>query len=350
MTVIELGSSTGSQVALRVTGLSSGYRERRAGLLSSRRYVQVLDNVNLEVAARSTVGIVGESGSGKSTLINCLLRLQPAASGSVMFENVNLLTARGAQLSYIRRSIQAVFQNPFSSLDPRMQIHSLIAEPMRIHTRLSRGERRARVDQLMSQVGLGEDLAGSFPHQLSGGQAQRVAIARALAVEPKLLLLDEPTSALDSSVQAQIINLLMAAQDERGLTYVFVSHDIALVNHISDEIVVMYMGQIVEHGPASEVVGRPAHPYTRALLAAAGLGEESSREAVKGSGPLPSLASPPPGCRFHTRCPVAIDRCKVAAPEMRSAGQGHRARCHLVDAATGIGSGEVQSLRMGLAQ
>jgi peptide/nickel transport system ATP-binding protein len=340
----DLGTSAHPDVVLRIAGLSSGYRARRSGLLGGARHVQVLDSLDLDVARNSTVGIVGESGSGKSTLMHCLLRLQPATSGSIMFDDADLLAARGARLRSLRRNIQGVFQSPFSSLDPRMPVHALIAEPLRVHTSLSRSELRSHADRLMSQVGLSQDLARSLPHQLSGGQAQRVAIARSLALQPKVLLLDEPTSALDASVQAQIINLLMALQQEHGLTYIFVSHDIALVNHISDEIVVMYMGEIVERGPAGEVVSRPAHPYTKALLAAAGLGLDGpARDAVRESGQLPSFAAPPPGCRFHTRCPVAIERCKSVRPEAREPSPGHRARCHLVETDPSAGADEIAS-------
>jgi len=238
------------------------------GLLRRPTPVRVLDGIDLIVKERETLGLVGESGSGKTTLLLSVLRLIPAASGQVRIAGEDVLTAPRDRLRWLRRRMQVVFQNPHSSLDPHLPVHELVAEPLRIHTRMTRPERLGRVTNLLDDVGLPSTFAKAFPHELSGGQAQRVAIARALALSPTLLLLDEPTSSLDVSVQAQVLNLLVDLQQELGLTYVFVSHDLSVVQHISDRIAVLHLGQIIELGPTERIFQSPEHPYTQALLAA----------------------------------------------------------------------------------
>jgi len=325
-------SAVERKILLEVRGLSVDYRGSRSGLVRRNPDVRVLDELDLAIYEHETLGLVGESGSGKSTLVNCLLRLHPPTDGQLLFEGKDLLVPRPSGLPSISRELQAVFQNPFSSLDPRMVVLELIAEPLRIHLRMSPGERKTRVEALLGEVGLSRELLRSYPHELSGGQAQRVAIARALALEPKLILLDEPTSALDVSVQAQVINLLLTLQRQQGLTYLFVSHDLALVNHISDRIAVMYMGKIVELGPAEEIAQRPLHPYTQALLTSAGIrsSTESDKTLVaKAEGP--SFLEPPSGCRFHPRCPFVMQQCITVAPQPTAPSAGHWAKCHLLD-------------------
>jgi oligopeptide/dipeptide ABC transporter ATP-binding protein len=316
---------------LEIHGLTVAYPGARSGLIRRRGPVRVLESFELKILRGEVLGIVGESGSGKSTLLNAILGLQAATSGTIEFDGVDLLNVRGSALRRRQREIQAVFQNPFSSLDPRMTVISLIAEPLRLHLRLDKRAELERVQSLMRDVGLPTGLLQRYPHQLSGGQAQRVAIARALALNPKLVLLDEPTSALDVSVQAQIVNLLMDLQRTHGLTYVFVSHDLALVDHISERVAVMYLGELVEFGPAAAVSGAPLHPYTQALTTASRISVAlSSKDRVVARADIPSFASPPSGCRFHTRCPFAMEICRQQNPGPTLMDDGHWARCHLL--------------------
>jgi oligopeptide/dipeptide ABC transporter ATP-binding protein len=315
---------------LEVRGLTVDYRGDSRLFISRAQRVKILENLNLSVASGETVGVVGESGSGKTTLLMSVLRLIPAAAGEVRFQGTDVLRAKGRDLNKVRRDIQVVFQNPFSSLDPRMDVLDLVSEPLRVHTSLSASERRDRVSELLQDVGLPAAFMNSFPHELSGGQGQRVAMARALALSPKMLLFDEPTSSLDVSVQAQVLNLLMDLKDRHGLTYLFVSHDLGVVRHISDRIVVMYLGEIVEDGPASKVFGEASHPYTQAVLAANALSSDAESGLIRGS--VPSFADPPPGCRFHTRCPYAFDACRSISPANIAVDITHHARCHLLDA------------------
>jgi len=320
-----------TEILLAIRDLSVDYKSRTTGILSHRARVRVLDHFNLDVFENETLGLVGESGSGKSTLVNCVLSLNPEAKGEVSFSGQNLMALRGSALRSQRREIQAVFQNPFSSLDPRMRVRDILLEPLRIHSTLAKSEWNNTLSSLMAEVGLSTEQLASFPHELSGGQAQRVAIARALALRPRFILLDEPTSALDVSVQAQVVNLLMDLQRRHGLTYLFVSHDVALVSHVSARIAVMYMGQIVELGTAADIVENPAHPYTRSLLSSAStvVASTDSRR-VQSAGDVPSFVSPPAGCRFHTRCPFVMDRCRVQPPEVTPVSPQHWARCHLL--------------------
>jgi oligopeptide/dipeptide ABC transporter ATP-binding protein len=293
--------------------------------------VRVLDQINLEIKRGETLGVVGESGCGKTTLGRTILRLHTPAVGQVWFEGQNIMAFDKTSLRRQRREMQMVFQNPFSSLNPRLNVLNLIAEPFRTHTRLNKTELTAQVERLLLEVGLSAEFLPRHPHQLSGGQAQRVALARALALNPKFLVLDEPTSALDVSVQAQIVNLLVQLQQSHALTYLFISHDLGVVQHISDRIVVMYLGQIVELAPSQAIFQAPRHPYTQALLASTPLpNPDSGRPRLILEGTVPSPANPPAGCRFHTRCPAVMEICRKQAPAVHPVSADHWATCHLL--------------------
>jgi oligopeptide transport system ATP-binding protein len=317
---------------LEVRDLVVDYATAR-GLLRPAGKLRAVNGVSFDVYPGETLGLVGESGCGKTTLGRCIVRLVPASSGMVRFDGSDLLALKGPDLRRRRRSIQIVFQNPYSSLDPRMSVDKIVAEPLGTHTDLRGEPLRARVVSLLEDVGLGAPHLDRYPHQLSGGQAQRVAIARALALDPKLIVLDEPTSALDVSVQAQIINLLEELQRRLGVGYLFISHDLTVVQHISHRIAVMYLGEIVESGAVDDVFSRAGHPYTQALLASSPLLERGAPPKPRLKGTIPSLAQPPSGCRFHTRCPYVYDRCPEEIPPTYSVSDSHWARCHLLDEA-----------------
>ena len=294
--------------------------------------VRAVDDVSFSIRRGETVGLVGESGCGKTTTGRCILQLERATSGRILFEGVDLTTLDQAALRAVRRKVQVIFQDPYSSLNPRMTIGQLLAEPLKVHGIVSEGAKReARVRELLDQVGLLPQHARRYPHQLSGGQRQRVGIARALAMEPSLIICDEPVSALDVSIQAQIINLLEDLQQRLGLTYLFIAHDLSVVRHISDRVVVMYLGKVVEVADRQALYEDPLHPYTRALLSAVPIPDpalEARREHTVLRGEVPSPLSPPPGCVFHPRCPRAEAVCSAEVPRLREIKPGQRGACH----------------------
>jgi len=301
------------------------------GWLSGKRSLRAVDRVSFEVTSGEVFGLVGESGCGKSTLGLMLLRLLEITSGKLFFDSVDMGSVKGEELRSLRRQMQIVFQNPYSSLSPRLKVFDIVAEPLRAHGVVANDEMRQKVLYLLNQVGLGEQHLDRFPHEMSGGQCQRVAIARALALNPRLIVLDEPTSALDVSVQAQILNLLIDLQKRLGLTFIFISHDLNVVQHISDRIGVMYLGKLVEIGSSESIFMDPLHPYTKALLASIPqpkVGEDKTLVTLKGN--IPSIANPPNGCRFHTRCPEAVDRCKQVEPKLICIRSNRFVACHLV--------------------
>ena len=303
------------------------------GMLAKTGTIRAVDGVTLDIRRGETFAIVGESGCGKSTLARLLMRLLQPTSGEVTFDGWDIATLNGRALSALRRDMQFIFQDPFSSLNPRMSVGRLIAEPLETHfPQMTAADRREKVAGLLRQVGLRPEHAGRYPHEFSGGQRQRIGIARALASGPKLIIGDEPVSALDVSVQAQVINLLGDLRDDLGLTLIIIAHDLAVIRHMSDRVAVMYLGEIVEIGTADEIFETPRHPYTLALLSAipvAEHGRETTRIALIGETPSP--AAPPPGCRFHTRCPFAKDRCRTDVTPLRSVKNEHRAACHLFE-------------------
>ena len=315
---------SGAAPLLEVEGLRKVFPGRRG------RDVRAVDGVSFSIARGETFGLVGESGCGKTTTGRLVLRLLEATSGAIRFDGRDLLALPPAELRAFRRNAQIVFQDPMSSLNPRMTVGELVTEPLVVHGVGDRASRWRRLLTLLDLVGLTPAHATRFPHEFSGGQRQRIAIARALALEPRLVVLDEAVSALDVSIQAQILNLLADLKDELGLTYLFISHDLGVVRHICDRVAVMYLGEIVEIAGKASLFSRPRHPYTEALLAAVPRIAEGKRRFEVLTGDVPSPSAPPPGCRFHTRCPRAMDVCRRLAPAMTEVAEGHTAACHLL--------------------
>jgi oligopeptide/dipeptide ABC transporter ATP-binding protein len=316
---------------LRVSGLVKHFPIKKGLLGKLAGAVRAVDGVSFDVMPGETLGLVGESGCGKSTTGRMILRLIEPTAGSIEFDGIDLVTLDTRQMRKLRRKIQVIFQDPFSSLNPRMTVGSIIREGLTIHKIAEGSAADARVRQLLDEVGLRAEYMSRYPHEFSGGQRQRIGIARALAVEPTFIVCDEPVSALDVSVQAQVINLMTDLQAEFGLSYLFIAHDLSVVKHISHRIAVMYLGKIVELADCRELFSNPLHPYTEALLSAVPLPnpKKTRKKRIILKGDVPSPISPPSGCRFHTRCPLAFDRCKIDVPEFREVAPGHWAACHL---------------------
>jgi oligopeptide/dipeptide ABC transporter ATP-binding protein len=312
---------------LEVKGLVKDYPSR-----DGREPVRAVDGVSLTLARGATLGIVGESGSGKSTLARLMLRLIDPTAGEIHFEGEDLLALRGAALRRRRRDLQIVFQDPYASLDPRMTVEAIVSEPLAVHRLGTRAERSERVRRLLSLVGLDRFAARRYPHEFSGGQRQRIGIARAIALDPKLIVLDEPVSALDVSIQSQVLNLLLDLKEKLGLSYVFISHDLSVIEHMSDEIAVMYLGRVVERGPGERVFSAPRHPYTQALVSAvldSDLRQRRERIVLKGD--QAGQDAIPSGCRFHPRCPKVMEICPKRPPATTRLPEGTEVECFLYE-------------------
>ena len=304
------------------------------GIIFQRKVgaVQAVDGVSFSVKRGETLGLVGESGCGKSTTGRAILQLYKPTDGNVIFNGSDLTTLDSTQMRKMRRHLQMIFQDPYASLNPRMTVGNIVSEPMQIHKLVAKNERTQRVQELLQTVGLNPYFANRYPHEFSGGQRQRIGIARALAANPDFIVCDEPVSALDVSIQAQIVNLLEDLQEQFGLTYLFIAHDLSVVRHISDRVAVMYLGKIVEMADRNELYDTPLHPYTKALLSAVPIPDpviEKQRERIILTGDVPSPINPPSGCHFHTRCPYVMDVCKKVDPIFAEQGSGHFVACHL---------------------
>jgi oligopeptide/dipeptide ABC transporter ATP-binding protein len=318
-------------IVLEAAGLSKHFRAKRGIFGGDRGVVRAVDGISFTIEGGQTLGVVGESGCGKTTTAKLVLGLEEPTGGAIRFEGKDLQELDGAGRRHYRKSVQAVFQDPYASLNPRMRVSAIIAEPLVTNESLPAVEVRQRVLQLLDLVGLPDRAADLFPHEFSGGQRQRIAIARALALSPKLVVLDEPVSALDVSIRAQILNLLRDLQSELGLSYLFIAHDLAAVAHMSHTIVVMYLGKIVESGEARDLARAPKHPYTEALFSAALPSHpDERREEIILPGEVPSPLNPPSGCRFHPRCPHAMERCGQQEPMLTDV-KGRFVACHLYD-------------------
>jgi len=316
---------------LEVRDLRKNFPVAGAGLGGSRRLLRAVDGVSFDILPGETLGLVGESGCGKSTIGKLLLRLLEADGGTIRFQGKELTTLSNRALTPLRRQLQMIFQDPFSSLNPRQKVVQIVAEPLLVHGLARRVELRERAIELLRAVGLAPEHADRYPHEFSGGQRQRIGIARALAVRPQLVIADEPVSALDLSIRAQIVNLLQDLQEQFGLTYLFISHDLGIVEHVCDRVAVMYLGRIVELAPAPALYAAPRHPYTEALLNAVPVPDPNSKRGPVLGGEIPSAAAPPDGCHFHPRCPYARDICRTDYPPLAAKGDAHLAACHFSD-------------------
>lgn len=315
---------------LQVRDLKKVYPVRTHLFGRSTKMVRAVDGVSFDLQAGEAFGLVGESGCGKTTTGRCVLRLIEPTSGEIRYENENLLRMEPAQMRRLRKNMQMIFQDPYASLNPRMTVASIVEEPLIIHQIGTKQQRSERVHELLNMVGLDSAFSKRYPHEFSGGQRQRIGIARALALEPKLIIADEPVSALDVSVQAQIINLLKDLQQKLHLTFLFIAHDLSIVQHFCDRIAVMYLGKIVELTSSEELFSNPLHPYTKVLLDSVPIpNPESRRKRQMLAGDVPTPVDPPAGCRFHTRCPIVEERCKAEEPQLNERRPGHWVACHL---------------------
>ena len=313
---------------IEITGLKKYYKTRKSGLFERPGFVKAVDDINFSIEQGTTLGMVGESGSGKTTCARSILRLIEPDSGNIIVKNTDVTKLKGNELRRFRKNMQIVFQDPYSSLNPRMKIGKIISEPLRIHTKMSKIKMSERLEELLSLVGLQVEQADRYPHEFSGGQRQRVGIARAIALNPDFIILDEPVSALDVSIQGQILNLLKDLQEKLNLTYLFIAHDLVVIEHMSERVVVMYLGRIVENSTKEDLYQKPLHPYTKSLLKSIPENKPVKHGFTVLSGEIPSPENPPSGCYFHPRCPDTMHICKVKYPEMKNVGTVEVA-CHL---------------------
>jgi oligopeptide/dipeptide ABC transporter ATP-binding protein len=345
-TAIAVDEVTTATPLVRAVGLSKSFPVESNLLRRTIGHVRAVDRVDLEIEPGRTFGLVGESGSGKSTLARLVLRIIKPTAGEVWLDGKDITKVSGAELRAVRRDVQAVFQDPYSSFDPTATIGASLREPLEAHSESSSGSIRARVDELLDLVGLPAVFAQRYPNDVSGGQLQRAAIARALGIGPKLLVLDEPVTALDMSTQAQIVNLLAELQRELGVAYFLIAHDLSIVSHVSDIIAVMYLGEVVEKGPATAIVTQPRHPYTEALLSAIPVpnpAHQRERTRIVLDGDIPSPANPPAGCHFHTRCRYAMEICQTEEPPEYICGDGTVVTCHLHTTGPKLAGGPLSS-------
>ncbi len=321
---------TKKEVLLEINHLKAYFPVKRKSMKEEKKMVKAVDDISIEIYRGETLGIVGESGSGKSTFGRTILKLVEPTAGEVLYKGQPIQHLKGNKLQSYRNQMQMIFQDPFASLNPRMRIGAIIEEPMKLQLTLTKEQRKERVKELLQKVGLPEDAMQKFPHEFSGGQRQRIGIARALAIHPEFIIADEPVSALDVSVQSQVLNLMMDLQDEFQLTYLFISHDLSVVKHISDRVAVLYLGRVVEIGTKKELYAHPLHPYTQALLSAIPVVNfDESKQEVLLQGELPSPINPPVGCVFHTRCSHVMERCRQERPKLQEENANQRVACFL---------------------
>ena len=337
-------SSSGQKPLVRVTNLKKHFPITKGIIKRQVGAVRAVDDVTFDIFPGETLGLVGESGSGKTTTGRVILQLEQATAGSVDFDGNELVGMGTSQLRKLRPRMQTIFQDPHASLNPRMTVASIVGEPLREHDDLRAAEMNTRIEELLLQVGLHPSHANRYPHEFSGGQRQRIGIARAIALNPEFIVCDEPIAALDVSIQAQVVNLLEQLQEDLGLTYLFISHDLSMVRHMADRVAVMYLGKVVELAPVDDLYDNPKHPYTQALPSAVPLPDpyiETHRERVILAGDIPSPSNPPSGCRFRTRCPIAQDICSAQEPAFEEKANGHWVACHFVESASSGGVTDV---------
>ena len=328
--------SENTNILLETKDLSKYFTAKKGLLNRQPSQVKAVDHVSLTVNKGETLGLVGESGCGKSTLGRTILRLIPATEGQVLYNGEDILTYDKKKMWEMRRKLQIIFQDPYSSLNPRMTVYDLISAPLEVYKIGTKAERREMVEEILQEVGLDKQYLNRFPHEFSGGQRQRIGIARALILNPEFVVCDEAVSALDVSVRAQVLNLMKNMQQKKNLTYLFISHDLSVVRHISDRIAVMYLGSVAEIAQKAQLYSNPMHPYTKALLSAIPLPDvKKKRQRIILEGDVPSAYNPPSGCKFHTRCPYATDRCKQEIPVLRQMEKGHQVACHRAEELAG---------------